>query len=85
MIINVQQNAPTQQAPPSYGGAPPPPVIAKTSDQIFGTNTGAGFAVASSQRGRVKFEQKSNYEFSCRIKIRLAVASALSFLLLWAS
>ncbi|CBY12120.1 unnamed protein product [Oikopleura dioica] len=26
------------QAPPSYGGAPPPPVVAKTSDEIFGTN-----------------------------------------------
>ncbi|CBY30736.1 unnamed protein product [Oikopleura dioica] len=40
VIINVQQNAPAPQAPLSYGGAPPPPVIAKTSDQIFGTNGG---------------------------------------------
>ena len=68
MIINVQQNAPAQQAQPSYGGAPPVPVIAKTSDQIFGTNTGGGF-VGGTQRSRVKFEWESSYKFSSRNKI----------------
>merc|ERR1719440_165704 len=52
VIINVQQNAPTPQAPPSYGGAPPPPVVAKTSDEIFGTNNGRGFRISGNERGR---------------------------------